>query len=645
MLIRLAAAALALSLCVPPAAADPGALRAALAAAQRADWAAAADAASPAGAIGRDIVEWLRLRAGEGRLADYEAFLARRGDWPGLALLREKGEAAAARSATPARVVAYFAGHAPRTPEGALALAAALRALGQTREADRIAAAAWEALTFSEAQQTAFLAAEGRAVAGRHTARLDRLLWDGKIAEARRMLPLVPEGWRRLAEARMGLATDTPGVDRLIAAVPADLAGHPGLAHARFAWRLAKGRSADAAALLLERSTGPEALGRPSAWARGRAQLAREAVRAGEGRRAYRIAAGHHLSGGGPFADLEFLAGFIALKMLGDPDRARGHFRHLGDNVVTPISLSRAAYWEGRADEAAGRREAARAAYTRAARHQTAFYGLAAAERAGIPLDPALVGPGRPSDWRGAAFLRSSVAEAGLMLYRAGDTGRARQFLTHLAEGLGPSDLEKLADMGLSMGWPNLAVLVARQAAERGIVLPRAYYPDTDLIPADLPVPRPLAMAIARRESEFDPAARSPADARGLMQVLPGTARLMAGDLGLPYAEARLTTDPAYNARLGAAYLARLRAEFGPALTLVAAGYNAGPGRARAWIGEIGDPRREGADPIDWIERVPFAETRSYIMRVAEALVIYSARAAGRAGPVELTPILTGRAR
>jgi soluble lytic murein transglycosylase len=638
-------AALALVPLAAPVAADPAALRAALSAAQARDWAGAEAAARPAGAVGRDLVAWLRLRAGEGRLGDYEDFLKRRADWPGLALLREKGEAAAARSTSPARVIAYFAGHTPRTPEGADALARALRAEGRGAEADRVLAAAWVGLAFSEAQERAFLEAHGAALRAHHTARLDRLLWDGRVAEARRMLPRVSEGWQRLAAARLALAEDAPGVNRLIDAIPADLAGDPGLAHARFVWRMAKGRTADATALLLERSASAALLGRPEAWARGRATLARAALREGRAREAYRIASSHRLTSGGAFADLEFLAGYIALTRLNDPDRARDHFRHLGENVRTPISLSRAAYWEGRAEAAAGRRDAARAAFTRAARHQTAFYGLAAAERLGQTLDPALVSPGRPGDWRNAGFLRHSVAEAGLMLWRAGDTGRARQFLLHLAEGLGPADLEKLADMALAQGWPNLAILIAKQAAERGIILHRAYFPDTDLIPEGLAVARPLALAIARRESEFDPAAVSPANARGLLQVLPGTAKLMADALGLPFREGALTTDPAYNARLGAAYLAKLREEFGPALTLVAAGYNAGPGRPRQWIAQIGDPRRDDVDPIDWIEMVPFAETRSYIMRVAEALVIYRARAAGQAGPVDLTGLLAGRVR
>jgi soluble lytic murein transglycosylase len=642
ILAALAVLAVVLALAAAaPARAQEAELRAALAHVAARDWDAAAAAARDAGPIAADIVEWHRLRAGEGRLGDYEAFLARRPDWPGLALLRQRGEAAVARSAAPDRVLAWFAGTAPATPDGALALARALRAAGRGAEAGAAVAAAWRDLSFNEAEEATFLAAEGAPLAAVHADRAERLLWQGRVAEARRMLPLLPEGARRVAAARIALREDAPGVDQLIAAVPPARTGDPGLAHARFDWRMRKGRFADAAALVLD--IAPDALGRPEAWAGRRAQLARTLLREGDAGRAWRVAAGHGLTAGGEFADLEFLAGYIALRRLGEPDRARDHFRRLEAAVRTPISLSRALYWQGRAEEAAGRAEAARAASGQAARHQTAYYGLLAAERAGLPFDAALLdGPAFP-DWRGTELARSSVLAAGLLLLQAGDPGRARQFLLHLAEGLDATALGQLSDLALAVGAPNIAVLVAKQAAERGVILPRAYFPQPDLVPEGLAVPRALALAVARRESEFDPRAISPADARGLMQLLPGTAEMMARELGEPYSEPRLLTDPAWNARLGAAYLAGLGRRFGPSVALVAAGYNAGPNRPAAWIGQIGDPRDPATDPVDWVELVPFSETRTYIMRVAEALVIYRARLSGRPGPVNLTGLLAGK--
>ncbi|MDZ4135293.1 MAG: lytic transglycosylase domain-containing protein, partial [Paracoccaceae bacterium] len=358
---------------------------------------------------------------------------------------------------------------------------------------------------------------------------------------------------------------------------------------------------------------------------------------------AYRVAARHQLSGGSAYADLEFLAGFIALRGLGDANTALTHFARLQAAVRTPISLSRALYWQGRAQEAKGDKAAAKTAYAAAARHQTAYYGQLAAERLGMALDPALLSDARPGDWRGAGFARSSVLEAAILLVKAGDRSQGKRFFLQLAEGLDAPALDQLADLALTLNEPHIAVLIAKQAAERGIILPRAYFPVTTLVPDGLAVSRALALAIARRESEFDPTAQSSAGARGLMQVMPGTAQLMAGKLGLPYEVGRLTSDPGYNATMGAGYLRQLVDEFGPSVALVASGYNAGPGRPRRWIGEFGDPRDAQVDMVDWVETIPFNETRTYVMRVVESLVIYRARLKGVAGPVRISAELTGR--
>ena len=640
ILFRLLAALVLLAL--PLRADEAGALREALALGAAKDWTAAVRVAEGAGPVGADVVEWMRLRAGDGLLNEYEDFLKRRADWPGMAFLRQKGEVAVARSTTPARVIGYFGAGRPATAEGAIALVNALNATGRQGEAAEVAARAWVDLRFSDVEETALLSlAPG--LGARHEARLRRLLWDGRAEEARRMLPRVAAPLRALAEARLGLQANREGVNGLIAAVPAALAGDAGLAHDRFQWRMNKGLYDSSAELILERSANAESLGQPEAWAHRRAALARELMELGQGRLAYRVAASHKLKGGGDFADLEFLAGFIALTRLGDPATAKGHFAHLLENVRTPISLSRAHYWIGRAEEAAGRADAARAAYAAAAAHPAAYYGLLAAEKLGRDLDASLLAENRPPDWRQAPWARSSVLAAGRLLLQAGDRNTGKRFLLHLAEGLDVQGLDQLADMALATGEPHVAVLIAKQAAERGTILPRAYFPAPALVPDALPVSRALALAIARRESEFDPAVISPAGARGLMQVMPATAEAMARETGQPFARGRLTSDPAYNASLGAAYLKKLVEEFGPSIALVAAGYNAGPGRPRRWIGTLGDPRAEGVNVVDWVETVPIGETRTYIMRVSESLIVYRAKLRGSAGPVRLTAELSGR--
>ena len=638
--LRLAALGLLLASPWPVQAGEAAGLRTALAAAGAEDWAAATAAAE--GQVSDDIVEWLRLRSGEGQLGEYEAFLQRRPDWPGLGLLREKGEAAVALSTSAERVLAWFNGGQPETVEGSFALIRAYTALGQTDAARAEAVRAWLALSFTAEQEAALLESYPKALAQVNETRLDRLLWDGEATEAARMLPRVGADWRKLAEARIALREESPGVDTKLKAVPAALSNNPGLAYERFIWRMRKDRYEEAATLIVDSSSSAETLGRPEDWAERRALLARRLLRDGDPRMAYRVAASHHLAGGSDYADLEFIAGFVALRHLGDAQAGLDHFRRLTAAVSTPISLARGAYWEGRALDKLGQTDAARAAFARAAQNHTAYYGLLAAERQGMPLDPEILGRQQYPDWQTASFADSSVLQAAILLQQAGDRALAKRFLLHLAEGLDAQELGQLGDMALSLDEPHFAVLIGKQAAERGIILPRVYYPVTDLVPDGLAVSRALALSIARRESEFDPGVVSPAGARGLMQVMPETARMMATKLGKGFDRARLTSDPAYNAALGSEYLKQLLEEFGPSIALIASGYNAGPGRPRAWVEQFGDPRRDDVDVVDWVEMIPFSETRTYVMRVAESVVIYRAKLKGEAGPIDITGELKG---
>lgn len=624
---------------------EAASLRSALALAAKGDWPAAQIASMGAGAVGADIIEWQRLRAAKGMLGDYEAFLARRPDWPGLALLKEKGEVAVARSTDPARVIAYFATKQPGTGLGAVSLVRALLLSGLKDKAETEAFRAWTELKFSAEEEDAMLTLMGDSLAVAHEVRLDRILWDGgRRAEALRMLPRVSPGWRALGNARIALQADAPDAPKLVEAVPKDLAGDPGLAQARFTFRMRAERYDDATSLIIDRSTTAASLGNPAAWAERRATLARYLMRKGQPKNAYKVAAMHQLTSGTDYADLEFLAGFIALRKLDNPDAALKHFARLKDAVATPISLSRADYWTGRALQAKGDADGAKAAYKSAARYQTAFYGLLAAERLGLSLDPALatVGEAGPG-WKTSDFAGSSVLAAARLLSDAGDRTLSKRFFLQLAESLDGTELEQLADLALRMGEPHIALLVAKAAAERGVILARSYYPITEMVPDGLPVSRALALAISRRESEFDPAAQSPAGARGLMQVMPATAQTVAKELGEDFTTGRLTIDPPFNVRIGSTYLRDLADQFGPAVALIAAGYNAGPGRPKKWIAEFGDPRSADVDVVDWVETIPFTETRTYVMRVVEGVVIYRAQLKGEAGPVRITAELTGQ--
>lgn len=620
----------------------PQPLASALSAMRSGNWENAAQVAQRAGPEAATLIEWHRLRAGQGRPEDVLSFLSQNADWPGLALLRRRSESGFV-SASDAQVMQFFKDQPPQTGVGLLRYAAALTQSGQQAEAQARLVEGWKTLSLDRLEHETFLAQHGALIAPHHSARLDMTLWRGLTGEAERMLSLVSADERALARARLALKAQQDGVNALIDAVPASLQTNPGLAYDRFNWRIQKGLTDSAMSLLLERSAAADALGEPQRWAGWRAYLARAQMRAGQTETAYRLASSHRLAEGSSYADLEWLAGYIALTYMNDTDLALDHFQRFRMAVSTPISLGRAGYWIGRAQEKAGDAEAAAQAYAEGAQFQTSFYGLLAAERAGIGSDPSLTGAVPPPDWRSAAFTQSSVFRAGQLLLRAGEANLAEQFFTHLAESLDEVGLAQLGEMAIDLNEPHLAVMVGKAAANQGVTLPRPYYALHPMQEMRLPVPMELAKAIARRESEFDPGVVSGAGAQGLMQLMPGTAAEVARDLGLTHQAGRVLSDWRYNAQLGSGYLARLGADFGGNVVMVSAAYNAGPSRPIRWMADQGDPRGAAAEAvIDWIEHIPFTETRNYVMRVAESLPIYRARLGRDPHPVPFSAELAG---
>lgn len=609
----------------------------AVAAAGARDWVTVdAQRAAVTDPAARDVIDWMRLRGRQGGFAECQDFLARNPNWPGLPLLRLRCEYSIPRSAEPGPVAVFFAKDLPRTGTGSLRLVAALEALDQRREARIEARRAWVEFNLSEPEHNAFLERHAELLEGLHPARLDMLLWRGEAVAARRMYDVLDADWQALAEARIALRKNAPGVDALIDAVPAKLQEDAGLAYERFLWRASKGRTEGAVEVLMQRSISVPDLGRPIDWANRRRAIARQLMRDGQPELAYSVASQHFLDTGAAYADLEWLSGFIALRKLSSPAQALEHFNRFAAAVETPISLGRAGYWLGRAHEAAGDAEAAQAAFADGAKYQSSFYGQLAAERIGAPRDPRMTGQETFPDWGQAAFTDTSVFKAALALHAAGVTPLAERFLVHLGETQDRTGLGQLGDVALGLDAPHIALMVSKQAARQGHEIYKTYFPVT--VPKGIParVPEAFALSIARRESEFDPAVVSGAGARGLMQLMPGTAREMAGVIGEDYDGERLLSDPAYNARLGVAYLEELWDRFDTNPVLMSIGYNAGPSRAERWPELFGDPRDPAVDVIDWIEGIPFRETRNYVMRVTESFAPYRARLTGRLDDVSL---------
>jgi len=578
------------------------------------------------------VLTWLTLlrRPGEDvSFADVTDFIESHPDWPGMGTLRRRAEDTVPVDLTPAKVVDWFEKHPPQTANGVFEYAKALRSLGQGDRLRTVLKDHWHEASLTEAQESRLLSrfADILTVAD-HRERLDEMIWDYRFSAAERLYPLVGQDYEQLARARIRLARRLPGVDGAVDRVPDYLQDHPGLVYERARWRRRADLNDGTEALLLR---APNELGRPWRWWLERHILARRFLDAGEYRRAYRLVTDHRQVEGLGLAQAEFLAGWLALRFLDRPGDASQHFKRLYDNVTTPISRARGAYWAGRAAKAQSHETEARRWFGVAAVFPTTFYGQLAADELGIPLYRLIPGnpPIRKAD--AIAFERRTlvriVRQLAILDMKELD-GVIEPFLWRLS-----FDAETIADHVLvarladHLGFYQIAVSTARSAAADDIILTRDGYPlmpiagVTELEPA-------FVHGLIRQESGFDIGAISRSGARGLMQLMPATARQVARELDVDdHSTGRLTLEPVYNVQLGSTYLEAMLSRFDGSYFIAAAAYNGGPNRLSRWLSERGDPRPRGLyDVIDWIEAIPIYETRNYVQRVLEGTQIYRVR-------------------
>ncbi|HEX8375467.1 MAG TPA: transglycosylase SLT domain-containing protein, partial [Geminicoccaceae bacterium] len=565
--------------------------------------------------------------------AAYADFLARHRDWPSLGTLRARAEEQIDEAVPHGERLAFFAavGQQPLTRQGRIRYAQALFEAGRRAEAAEMLRRSWVLDDFPPSEGEYFLGLYREYLrAADHEQRLSRLLWDGEITAAQRMLPLVRKDLQLLATARIRLQGLEKKADAALEAVPAALRADPGLLYDRLRWARRRGQRAEAVAVLLRT---PQDLVRPELWWPEQHRVIRELLDSGAADRAYQVARVHRHREGVPFAEAEWLAGWIALRFLKDPASARRHFERLSAGVTTQISRGRAGYWAGRAAEQAGDRVGAREWYRRASAHPSTFYGQLAARKATVRL-PALV-PLRARATEGARErLRrrdSAAVAAALCRLDGGEADAALPFFRHLGHEAAddPDELRAVAELAAECGRPDLVVIAAKAAAKEGAEPdPNTAFP----VPAvrgfraeDRSLPDPaLRIAIARQESQFDHRVGSPAGALGMMQLMPATAKAVCERLGLPYSKTRLVRDAEYNVRLGSTYIKGQLDNYDGEAVLALAAYNAGPGRVAQWLRENGDPRGGSAERlVDWVEMIPFAETRNYVQRVVEAREVY----------------------
>ena len=574
---------------------------------------------------GRRLYEWLMLqqpRSGRS-FAEIAAFIDARPHWPRMRTLRRRAEEALDASVSDADAAAFFAKYPPLSSQGVERQAALLAARGDRAAAATLVRRFWRENTLGAVREREFFGAVGRYLTDEdHIARMNRLLWEGEREDARRMLERVPAGWRRVGSARIALQKRSAAGARAVADVPSRLSNEQGLRYDHARWLRRQERLVDAAALSVAPPDGPDFA---ETWWTERRILARKLIRAERPREAYAVASAHGAPEGKAFAAGEFMAGWLKTRFLDQPLDGYRHFDRLYRGVATPISQARGAYWAGRASEAVGDIALARRWYAVGAALPTAYYGQLAAARLGYEAGPRFALPPDPTTADRRAYEASDLIQALGLLDRVGADREMRAFFWAARGQLGtPGQKILLARQMRDAGRLNLSLSMAKTLAQEGVVVPDLLYPLSPLHGGEVPEPA-LVLAVIRQESAFDIDAVSHAGARGLMQLMPGTARKVARDLGLRYSRNRLTQDAAYNMTLGRAYLAQRLERFDGSYPLALAAYNAGAHRVDDWIVDFGDPREPGVDPVDWVEMIPFTETHNYVMRILESVQIYRA--------------------
>ncbi len=581
--------------------------------------------------VARKVAEWITLRSDNNGVSveRYRAFVQSNPDWPSQIFFRRRAEAALWDDRRDdATVLKWFETEEPLSAKGRLALAGAMLNRGDRRGAEKLVREAWRSDSMTAALESAALDRFGPLLApGDHKARMDMLCYgsdsDGALRAARRL----GAGYVALARARIAAAKRDSNAKALLSSVPSELQSDPGHIFARIQLLRRDDKIVEAGQLMLSAPRDQSRLHNVDEWWIERRLVARKLLDIGQPRLAYQVARDAVL----PDRDIykteqEFTAGWIALRFLNDPATAIRHFDRIDTRTENPTALARAGYWLGRAYEASGQTQRARSSYETSAQHATSYYGQLSRARLGLPqlgLNP------QPRSGRGERY---EVVRAAELLYRLDERDLAATMMADLGEKSDPDALVALGELATRHNDARGMLLMGKAALNRGLPFDHYAYPLKG-IPSFRPiapeVEPSIIYAISRQESGFNPRVVSPAQAYGLMQVTPAAGRYIAKRYGIGFDLNRMKTDSVYNATLGAAELASLLDDYRGSYVMSFAAYNAGRGSVRKWVERYGDPRDPKVDTVDWVESIPFAETRNYVQRIMENLQVYRARFGG----------------
>ena len=584
----------------------------------------------------------------------YAGFLLAHRGWPSEATIRRAAEAKAG-TAAPANVVRYFRALPPVSGGGRVAFARALLLAGSPVEAADAARTAWRTGALAASDESWVLASFGAQLTpADHDARMDALLWAGQTGTAARQLAYVSPAARDRFAARLAFRTGAPEAAQLATATGVPYAADPGYIADRATWLRNNGAGPSARTFLASRPRLSAYPGAPAEWFEVLLTAARGAAADGQWQTAYDIArrlddaypAGTNVAERGygerdDYTSLAWLAGQAALKHLGRPADAMTMFDAYAHGSPTPSTRSKGLYWAARSADAAGLGADAARLWGEAAGYRDQYYGQLALEHLGRPLTaPPPLEPTRIDAMTKVAFRTREVVRAAQLLGNVGQYEEQTAFIRQIAlDAKSDTDHLLAADLARELQRPDLAVMVGRSALLNGLSDYSAAGFPTVPVPAGYEGDWTIIHAIARQESQFNRAAISHAGARGLMQLMPGTAREQAGKIGLSYQPAALTTDPNLSMMLGSSFFRRIFGLYG-SYPLAVAAYNAGPGNVNKWLAANGDPRTGGIDMVDWVEAIPIQETRNYVQRVLENAVVYDLIRPDRAksrGPANLS--------
>ena len=604
----------------------------------------------------RKLATWYIYRSGGGSAELIESFRTANPDWPALEELRKRAEAILFLNDAGEQTKAFFATSQPMTGVGKAALASALMKEGNDAAAKLLIASAWRNHKLSEPVEKKILDRFGTMLSSedhhaRIYARIDRLLYkdDPEVANtALRVAKLLSADEQQKVNARIAILKRDDDAGSLLDALPeSTTAGDVGLLFNRIQWLRRNQRDEEAWKLLLSAPGDPDKLLDVENWWIERRLNCRAALNSGQSRIAYEIAVKHGLISGEAYVEAEFLAGWIALRFLNEPNYALGHFLAARIKAKSSKTIALTEYWLGRTRVALGDNSSAANNFRVAALYPQYFYGQLA--RQAFDERPTLVVPTEvPSPTDIQRFLANDAVRA-IAVARAAEMDQVTlQFFLALARQLkSPGEIVLLAELAKTTGKPQLALTLAKIAFNRDLpvgeyALPLGVLPEFKSLLDDHVDPA-LVHALSRQESEFKADAKSPVGATGLMQLMPPTARVVAKQYNLKYEAAQLTK-PVYNIQLGEAFLGDLIRSYSGSYLLALAAYNAGGGRVQEWTKQFGDPRDLGVDPIDWIERIPFTETRDYVKKITETLQLYRSRLAGDAALQLVQDLNRGRA-